>query len=83
LIISDGADDELWMVPTPDTRAEIWSGPTGGPRPWAPVAFDGGTIWFSSSNIARTWNIFRYTGPGLEVMATFTDHPVTVAGPCA
>jgi hypothetical protein len=26
LIMSDGADDELWMVPGPDTRAEIWSG---------------------------------------------------------
>jgi hypothetical protein len=83
LIMSDGADDELWMVPASDTRAEIWSGPTDGPRPWAPVAFEGGTIWLSSSNIARTWNIFRYTGTGLEVMANFTDHPVTVAGPCA
>lgn len=83
LIMSDGADDELWMVPTPDTRAEIWSGPTDGPRPWGPVAFDGGTIWLSSSNVARTWNVFRYTGTGLEVMATFTDHPVSVAGPCA
>ena len=83
LIMSEAADVELWMVPTPDTRVEIWSGPTNGPRPWAPVAFDGGTIWFSSANMARTWNIFRYTGTGLEVMADFSDHPVTVAGPCA
>jgi hypothetical protein len=83
LIMSEAEDEELWMVPTPDTRAEIWSGPTNGPRPWAPVAFDGGTIWFSSANMTRTWTIFRYTGTGLEVVADFSDHPVTVAGPCA
>jgi hypothetical protein len=83
LIISDGADDELWMVPTPESKVEIWSGPTNGTRPWAPVAFDGGTILLSSANMTPSWNIFRYTGTGLEVMATFTDHPVTVAGPCA
>jgi hypothetical protein len=83
LIMSGAADDELWMVPTPDTRVEIWSGSSGGSRPWSPVAFDGGTIWLSSANTTPTWNIFRYTGTGLEVMATFTDHPVTVAGPCA
>ena len=85
LIMSEGADDELWMVPTPDTRDEIWSGPTNGLRPWAPVAFDGGATWLSSANyyLMHAWTIFRYTGTGLEVMATFTDHPVTVAGPCA
>ena len=83
LIMSEADDVEMWMVPTPDTRAEIWSGPTNGTRPWAPVAFDGGTIWLSSANMTRSWNIFRYTGTGLEVTATFTDHPVTVAGPCA
>jgi hypothetical protein len=83
LILTEADDEELWMVPTPETKGEIWSGPTNGPRPWAPVAFDGGTIWLSSANTTRTWNIFRYTGPGLEVMASFSDHPVSVAGPCA
>jgi len=83
LIMTEGADEELWMVPTPDTRVEIWSGPTNGPRPWAPLAFDGGTIWLSSANVTRTWMIFRYTGTGLEVMASFSDQPVYVAGPCA
>jgi hypothetical protein len=83
LILTEADDEELWMVPTPVTKVEIWSGPTNGPRPWAPVAFDGGTIWLSSANTTRTWNIFRYTGPGLEVMASFSDHPVSVAGPCA
>jgi hypothetical protein len=83
LIMSDAGDEELWLVPTPDTRVEIWSGPMNGPRPYAPVAFDGGTIWFSSANMTHTWTIFRYSGTGLEVMANFTDHPVSVAGPCA
>jgi hypothetical protein len=42
-----------------------------------------GTIWFSSANATRTWTIFRYRGTGMEVMADFSDHPVSVAGPCA
>ena len=86
LIMSEAADEELWMIPTPDSRVEIWSGPTEGPRPYSPVAVDGGTIWFSSANyyLLHTWTIFRYTGAaGLEVMANFSDHPVSVAGPCA
>jgi hypothetical protein len=83
VIMSEADDEELWMVPTPESKVEIWSGPTNGPRPWAPVAFNGGTTWFSSDNATRTWTIFRYTGPGMEVMADFSDHPVSVAGPCA
>jgi hypothetical protein len=46
------------------------------------VAFDGGRIWLSSANATPTWTIFRYTGTRLEVMAN-SDHPVSVAGPCA
>lgn len=84
LIMSDAADDQLWRVPAPDRAVKLWSGPTDAPRPWAPVTVDGGAVWFSSANMTRTWTIFRYTAAaGLEVMANFTDHPVTVAGPCA
>lgn len=84
LIMSDAADDQLWRVPAPDRAVKLWSGPTDGPRPWAPVTVDDGAVWFSSANMTRTWSIFRYTAAaGLEVMANFTDHPVTVAGPCA
>jgi hypothetical protein len=83
LILSEAADEELWIIPTPDSRFEVWSGPTDGPRPAAPIA-DGSAVWFSSANTARSWTIFRYTAAGgLAVIANFTDHPVTVAGPCA
>jgi hypothetical protein len=84
LIMSEAADEELWLVPSPDGAVKVWSGPTDGPRPYVPVAADDGALWFSSSSMMRTWTIFRYTvAAGLEVMANFTDHPVTVAGPCA
>ena len=84
LIMSEAADEELWIIPTPESRVEVWSGSTDGPRPAAPVAADGAAFWFSSANTTRSWTIFRYTAAaGLAVMANFTDHPVTVAGPCA
>jgi hypothetical protein len=55
-----------------------------GSRPYAPIAVDGGTVWFSSDSLRPSWQIYRYTvGHGMEVVATFTNHPVTVAGPCA
>ena len=84
--MSEAADDELWMIPTPESRVELWAGPTEGPKPYSPIAADGGTIWFSSANyyLMHSWTIFRYTATaGLELMANFTDYPVTVAGPCA
>jgi hypothetical protein len=84
LIMSEAADEELWRVPAADGAVKVWSGSTDGPRPYFPVAVDGGSVWFSSDNTTRTWSIFRYTtAAGLELMANFSDHPVTIAGPCA
>ena len=84
LIMSEAADQELWRVPAPGGGAKIWSGPTDGPRPYYPVAVDGGVIWFSSANSTPSWSIFRYSAArGLELVANFSDHPVSVAGPCA
>lgn len=84
LILSEAADEELWRVPAPGGGIKVWSGPTDGPRPYAPVALDVGAVWFSSANMTPNWSIFRYTvASGLKLMANFVDHPVTVAGPCA
>jgi len=83
LVLSEAVDEVMWRVPAPGGAIKIWSGPTDGPRPYAPVAVDGGAVWFSSADTTRTWSIFRYTAAaGLELMASFSDHPVTVAGPC-
>lgn len=84
LIMSEADNEELWRVPAPNGAVKIWSGSTDVPRPDGQVAVDGGAVWFSSANTTRTWTIFRYTAAaGLEVMANFSDHPVSVAGPCA
>lgn len=84
LIFTDAGDEELWRVPAPPAAVKVWSGPTDGDRPYSPVAVDGGTVWFSSANYTRTWSIYRYTAKArVELMAHFTDHPVSVAGPCA
>ena len=84
LIFSDLSDEEIWRVPAAGAGTEIWSGASGGARPYGPVAFDGGTVWFSSDSLTPGWQIYRYTAAhGMELAAAFTDHPVTVAGPCA
>ncbi len=84
LIMSEAADEELWRVPAPGHAVKVWSGPTDGPRPFSPVAVDGGVIWFSSANMTPSWSIYRYSGSrGMELVANFSDHPVSVAGPCA
>jgi hypothetical protein len=84
LIMSEAADQELWRVPAPDGGVQIWAAPIDGPKPSYPVVVDGAVVWFSSANLAPTWSIFRYSWPrGLELVANFTDYPVSVAGPCA
>jgi hypothetical protein len=84
LIASSAAGEHLWHVRGPGEAVELWSGPANGVRPYAPLAADAGTTWFSSINQTLSWSIFRYTAAtGMKVVANFTDHPVTVAGPCA
>jgi hypothetical protein len=84
LIWSDLSDDEIWRATAPGSAVRLWSGSMDGSRPYAPIAVDGGTVWFSSDSLRPSWQIYRYTvGHGMEVVATFTNHPVTVAGPCA
>jgi hypothetical protein len=84
LIMSEAADEELWRVPNPNGAVEVWSGPADGPRPYYPAAVDSAVVWFSSANPTPTWSIYRYSAAaGLEVVASFADHPMTVAGPCA
>ena len=84
LIARSDADEHLWRVRGPGDAVELWSGPTNGVRPYAPLAADAGTTWFSSNNQTPSWPIFRYTAAaGMKVVASFSDHPVSVAGPCA
>jgi hypothetical protein len=84
LILSEAADEELWRVPAPNGAIKTWSGPADGPRPVGSVAVDGRVAWLSGSGLARDWIIYRYTDSrGLEVVANFTDRPISVAGPCA
>lgn len=84
LIMSEAADEELWRVPAPSGAVKAWSGPTNGPRPYGPVAVDGAVVWLSSANMTPSWSIFRYTATaGIELVANFSDHSVSVAGPCA
>lgn len=84
LIMSEAASNELWRVPSPDSDVRIWSSKANENGPYAPVAVDGDVVWFSSRSLAREWSIYRYAPPhGVELVASFTDHPVWVAGPCA
>jgi hypothetical protein len=84
LIRTEAAEAELWRVPSPGGAVKVWSGPANGPWPDYPVAVDGGVVWFSSANPTPTWSIYRYSAAsGLELVANFSDHPMTVAGPCA
>jgi hypothetical protein len=84
LIMSEAANAELWRVAAPKDAVNIWSDASGGLRPYFPFAVDHGVIWFSSSSLTPSWAIFRYSAAkGMELMASFSDHPVSVAGPCA
>lgn len=83
LIWSNLSDDEIWRAPGPGSAARLWSSAVHGSRPYAPIAVDGGTVWFSSDSLTPAWQIYRYTAAQrMELVANFTDHPVTVAGPC-
>ena len=73
----------LWCVPSPDAPVKVWTG-TNAIGPDYPIAVDGGVVWFSSRTQTPAWAIYRYSADrGLDLVANFTDHPVTVAGPCA
>ncbi|HET7465562.1 MAG TPA: hypothetical protein VFL29_02745 [Candidatus Dormibacteraeota bacterium] len=83
LAIMEGADEELWRIPVSGEPVKVWSGATDAIRPWGPVAVDGTDVWFSSSASTPQWAIYHYSPQlGLRQVALFSDHPVTVAGPC-
>jgi hypothetical protein len=84
LIMSEAESNELWRVPAPDAAVKVWSAPWKETGPYAPVAVDGSLVWLSSRSMAREWSIYKYSADkGLELMATFSDHPESVGGPCA
>jgi hypothetical protein len=83
-VLTEGADEELWRIPATGEPIKVWSGTTDAIRPWSPVAVDGSDVWFSSSTSVPQWAIYHYSPQhGLQQMALFSDHPITVAGPCA
>lgn len=80
---TETSDEELWRVSGPGDAVKVWSGSPEETRPGGPVAVDGSDIWFSSSSMTRSWTIFHYSShAGMRQVATFTDRPMTVAGPC-
>jgi len=82
-VLTESGDEQLWRVSGPNAAIKIWAGTSDGIRPEGPVAVDGSEVWFSSSSMRTTWAIFHYSPRnGLEQMATFSDRPVSVAGPC-
>lgn len=84
LIMNETDLNELWRVPSPSAGVKVWSAAPKAMGPYAPVAVDGSVVWFSSRSTAREWGIYRYSAEkGVESMASFTDRPVSVAGPCA
>lgn len=81
--ITEGTDEELWRIPATGEAVKVWSGAPDAIHPWGPVAVEGSGIWLSSLSLSPQWAIYHYTpGHGLEQVALFTDHPVTVAGAC-
>jgi len=84
LVITEGSDDEIWRVKGPGNAVKVWSGPPDGIRPDGSVAVDGTGVWLTGASFAREWAIFHFTpGGGMQQVATFTDRPISVAGPCA
>jgi hypothetical protein len=84
LIMSEAAAYELWRVAAPDGAVKVWSAAPGATGPYSPAAVDGSVVWFSSTSLTPSWSIYRYSASrGLELVANFSDHPVSVAGPCA
>jgi hypothetical protein len=84
LILTEAADEEVWRVAPSGDAVEVWSGPTDAIRPGAPVAVDGSDVWLSSDSLTPAWAVYHFSPQGgFQQVATFTDHPVSVAGPCA
>jgi hypothetical protein len=84
VVMIEAADYELWSVKLPGGAVKVWSGKPDGLGPYWPLAVDGTVIWLSSRSGTPAWAIYRYSADvGLEQVATFTDHPTSVAGPCA
>lgn len=84
LIIAEADQENVLRAPQAGSSVLVWSGPTDGLRPEGPVAVDGTDVWLSGSSLAREWAIYHYSvEKGMHQAASFTDGPVSVAGPCA
>ena len=84
LALVEGRDEELWRIPATGEPTMVWSGAPDAIHPWGPVAVDGSDVWLSSSSSTPEWALYRYSvAAGLQQVALFSDHPVTVAGACA
>lgn len=84
LVLTEAADEEVWRVAPSGDAVEVWSGPSDSIRPGYPVAVDGSDVWLSSESLTPAWAIYHFSPrSGFHQVATFTDHPVSVAGPCA
>jgi len=79
--LTEAAEEVLWRIPATGKPVKIWSGTADAIRPWGPVAVDGSQVWFSSSAPTPEWAIYHYSPQhGLQQVAHFSDHPVSVAG---
>ncbi|GAC1666115.1 MAG: hypothetical protein PVS2B1_24840 [Candidatus Dormibacteraceae bacterium] len=84
LIMNERDVNELWRVPSPEAGVMVWSGAPTAMGPYAPAALDGSVVWFSSRNSASDSGIYRYSAEkGVQLVATFVNRQVSVAGPCA
>jgi DNA-binding beta-propeller fold protein YncE len=84
LVMTEAATNTLWRVARPGDAVSLGAWASDAIRPEAPVAVDGSDVWFSSLSLTPAWAIFHFSPrEGLQQVATFTDRPVTIAGPCA
>lgn len=84
LIVAEADQAQVWRAPQAGSAVQVWSGATDGPVPEGPVAVDGTDVWLSGSSLRHEWAIYHYSlQNGMQQAASFTDRPVTVAGPCA
>jgi len=84
LIMGEATDRKLWLVSAAGDAVPVWSGGMDAPAPDYPFAVDGSDVWLSGAAPAHLWAIYHSSrAGGFQLVATFNDHPVTVAGPCA
>jgi len=84
-VITESNDIELWRIAPQGDAHLVWSGPTDGDSPGAPVAIDGSGLWLSNRDPVLPPVIYQYSpGGGLREFTGFDpDHAFSVAGPCA